>query len=161
MFEIEKKFLVINNDWQNEVVEQKIIKQGYLFDNTSNNGMLRIRQSDNEFYLTIKYPTEISGKVIEIEKDINKEEFDILFTKSMYSIEKIRNIVPCGKYKFEIDVFQGKNTGLIIAEIELEDINTHFFKPKWLGKEVTHDEKYLNINIAKNNFIDTTKKIVL
>jgi adenylate cyclase len=51
-----------------------------------------------------------------------------------------------------VDVFEGENKGLILAEIELENEDQFFEKPSWLGKEVTTDPRYYNANLVKNPF---------
>ncbi len=53
---------------------------------------------------------------------------------------------------FEVDVFEGENKGLILAELELSNINDIFEKPDWLGKEVTNDERYYNAYLSKKPF---------
>ena len=53
---------------------------------------------------------------------------------------------------FEVDVFEGENKGLILAELELSNINDIFEKPYWLGKEVTNDERYYNAYLSKKPF---------
>ena len=53
---------------------------------------------------------------------------------------------------FEVDEFFGENNGLIIAEIELKDENEGFLKPKWLGEEVTGNEKYYNAYLSNNPY---------
>jgi adenylate cyclase len=51
-----------------------------------------------------------------------------------------------------VDVFEGDNAGLVIAEIELKDINEPFARPGWLGKEVTDDPRYYNVSLAGNPY---------
>jgi CYTH domain-containing protein len=51
----------------------------------------------------------------------------------------------------ELDVFSGKNNGLVIAEVEFETQEQAelFQKPDWFGKEVTNDLAYRNSNLSK------------
>ena len=67
-------------------------------------------------------------------------------------IDKIRYEVNVGKHTFEIDEFFGDNTGLIIAEVELNSEKESFSKPDWLGKDVTGDIKYYNSQLSKTPF---------
>ncbi len=53
---------------------------------------------------------------------------------------------------WEVDEFFGANSGLIIAEIELESVNQEFEKPDWIGKDVTEDQRYKNANLVKKPF---------
>lgn len=45
----------------------------------------------------------------------------------------------------EIDVFEGSNTGLVIAEIEVEHEEQLFQPPPWLGAEITGDARYYTV----------------
>ena len=53
---------------------------------------------------------------------------------------------------WEIDVFEGDNLGLVVAEIELDDPDEPFNKPAWLGEEVTFDIRYYNTQLSQNPF---------
>jgi CYTH domain-containing protein len=64
-------------------------------------------------------------------------------------IEKTRYYVPSGDHTVEVDVFEGKNEGLIIAEIEFSSVDEIFEKPEWLGAEVTGNPAYYNSNLIK------------
>ena len=46
----------------------------------------------------------------------------------------------------------GENEGLVLAEIELNDIDEEFIAPDWLGEEVTTDVRYTNESLAVNPF---------
>ena len=67
-------------------------------------------------------------------------------------IEKNRYFVIYDQMKWEIDIFERDNEGLILAEIELESPDQPFLKPSWVGKEVTQDKKYYNSNIYLNPY---------
>jgi CYTH domain-containing protein len=69
-------------------------------------------------------------------------------------IDKIRYEIPFGNHLYEVDVFEGDNKGLIIAEIELEDENESFEKPNWLGAEVTGDKRYYNASLSVSSYIN-------
>jgi adenylate cyclase len=64
-------------------------------------------------------------------------------------IEKMRYEILYAGHCWEIDVFDGPNQGLVVAEIELSDEEEQFLKPPWVGCEVTHDPRYLNVNLAR------------
>ena len=55
---------------------------------------------------------------------------------------------------FEVDVFEGENTGLTVAEIELKNELEDFEKPKWLGKEITGIRKYYNAQLSQKPFAE-------
>jgi adenylate cyclase len=64
----------------------------------------------------------------------------------------MRYRLPWHGLTWDIDVFQGENQGLVIAEIELPDEDKAFELPDWLGPEVTSDPRYSNTNLAKKPF---------
>jgi CYTH domain-containing protein len=67
-------------------------------------------------------------------------------------IEKIRYIVPLGVHTWEIDVFLGENSGLVIAEIELKHEQEGIELPSWIGTEVTGQWPYYNNSLAQHPF---------
>ncbi|WP_159949297.1 CYTH domain-containing protein [Polaribacter septentrionalilitoris] len=150
--EIERKFLVKNNDFKDQSFQKKIIKQGYL--NSDKNRTVRIRISDKKAFITIKGKSNDSGTTrFEWEKEIKLKEAENLLSLCEPSIiEKTRYLVKIQNHVFEVDEFYGDNKGLIIAEVELNSETEKFKKPNWLAKEVTGDIKYYNSSISKQPF---------
>lgn len=152
--EIERKFLVKNKDFKKEAFLIKSIKQGYL--NSNKNRTVRVRISDEKAFITIKGKSNHSGTTrFEWEKEISKFEAEQLLLLCEPSIiDKTRFLVKKDGHIFEVDEFYGDNSGLIIAEIELNSENETFEKPLWLGNEVTGNNKYYNSNLSKKPFMD-------
>jgi CYTH domain-containing protein len=154
--EIERKFLVKNESFKEACFAEKKIKQGYL--NSNKNRTVRIRTSDRKAFITIKGRSNARGTSrFEWEKEIDileAEELLLLCEPSI--IEKTRFYVKSEEHVFEIDEFFGDNSGLIIAEVELEEEAESFKKPHWIGKEVTGDKKYYNSKLSKTPFKDWT-----
>jgi CYTH domain-containing protein len=150
--EIERKFLVKNNDFKKESYQKTTIKQGYL--NSDKNRTVRIRVTDEKAFITIKGKSNSAGTTrFEWEKEIDKTEAEQLLLLCEPSIiDKTRFLVKNEHHIFEVDEFYGDNKGLIVAEIELVSENESFKKPNWLGKEVTGDLKYYNSSISKFPF---------
>ena len=150
--EIERKFLVKNDDFKNQSFQKKTIKQGYL--NSDKHRTVRIRVSDNRAYITIKGKSNNSGTTrFEWEKEINlKEAENLLLLCEPAIIEKTRYLVKVNNHIFEVDEFYGDNKGLVIAELELNSEIEKFEKPSWLAQEVTGDVKYYNSSISKHPF---------
>ncbi len=150
--EIERKFLVLNTDFIAESYKNHTIKQGFL--STNKKRTVRIRIINNTGFLTVKGLSNKSGTTrFEWEKEISVLEAELLLKHcKKYIINKIRYFVKHEGFTFEVDVFKGKNKGLLLAEIELEYENQSFSKPKWLGKEVTGNIKYYNSVLSKNPF---------
>ncbi len=152
MQEIERKFLVKNEDFK-LVAERKIyIKQAYL--NSDPNRSVRIRITDTSAFLTIKGRSSHDGTSrFEWEKEINPNEAEALMQLCEdYPIEKTRFLVNYGDHLFEVDEFYGENKGLIVAEIELSTPKEIFKIPDWLADEVTGLSSYYNSSLSKTPF---------
>ena len=150
--EIERKFLVKNNDFKKVAFQQKTLQQGYL--NSDKHRTVRVRISDNQGFITVKGVSNASGTTrFEWEKEIDvKEAMQLLTLCEPNIIEKTRFLVKNGTHVFEIDEFFGANKGLLIAEIELTSENETFEKPSWLGEEVTGNPIYYNASLSKLPF---------
>lgn len=153
MQEIERKFLVHSLDFIAEATQSQKIAQGYL--NSAPERTVRIRIKDNKGFITIKGKGDATGTTrFEWEKEIDLEEAEALLNLCETGvIDKTRYLIPKGKHTFEVDIFEGKNKGLVMAEIELSDANETFEKPIWLAEEVTGDERYYNAYLSKKPFM--------
>lgn len=154
MIEIERKFLVASDVFKEESFKQTRITQGFL--STDPERTVRVRVKGNQGFLTVKGLSNTSGTSrFEWEIEIKLEEAESLLKICKKGvIDKIRYEVKSGNHTYEIDEFFGDNTGLIIAEIELESEEETFEKPIWLGKEVTGDVKYYNSQLSLNPFCE-------
>lgn len=150
--EIERKFLVENEDFKIEAYQKKLLKQGYL--NSDKIRTVRVRIADDKGFITIKGKSNSTGTTrFEWEKEIDLLEAEQLLLLCEPSvIDKTRFYVKSENHIFEVDEFYSDNQGLIVAEIELNSENEQFKKPSWLGKEVTGNIKYYNSSLSKNPF---------
>ena len=132
----------------------RTIKQGFL--STDPNRTVRIRVEEHLGFITVKGISTDGGiSRFEWENTLSKEAAEALFKLCLPgTIEKTRYVVPIGTIHFEVDVFYGRNLGLIIAEVELSDPDQVFEKPAWLGAEVTGDKKYYNASLSQFPFKD-------
>ena len=149
MVEIERKFLVDTNKWK--PAEKRIkIKQGYL--SAESNVTVRVRIAGERAFLTIKGRVEgISRPEFEYEIPVN--EAQILMKMCLYSpVEKTRYIEYHDGLKWEIDLFEGMNKGLVMAEVELENENQAVKLPSWILKEVSGDYRYFNSWLSHHPF---------
>ncbi|MFL2632956.1 MAG: CYTH domain-containing protein [Candidatus Marivariicella sp.] len=142
--EIERKFLVKNLDFIKESFKKTNIIQGYLSKDPLRT--VRVRIEDNMAFLTIKGKSSKDGITrLEIEKPISLKEAKILIKICLPDlIKKVRYMIKINDYIFYVDVFKEKNNGLIIAEIELDSIDSLYPVPYWLGEEVTGQTRYYN-----------------
>jgi len=146
MYEIERKFLV-DMDLINLPAGKKMIKQGYIFN--EDKGVLRIRTSDIDAFITVKGKNEC-GKCLEFEYSIPfYDAVQMLKRMADAYIEKDRYLIPHEGHTWEVDIFKGRNEGLVVAEVELNDINEEVILPNWVTEEVTGNPKYYNSNIVK------------
>tara|TARA_B100002049_G_C16069276_1_gene371982 strand:- start:274 stop:741 length:468 start_codon:yes stop_codon:yes gene_type:complete len=152
MQEIERKFLVVSEDFKNEAFKNSRIKQGFL--NTHPERTVRLRITGDKAFITIKGKSSKNGlSRFEWEKEIDIDEAEALFELCEPGIiEKTRYLVKAGDFVFEIDEFYGENEGLKVAEIELNKETDTFEKPQWLGREVTGEIKYYNSQLSKKPY---------
>ena len=148
--EIERKFLVVNDQWKTQG-NRISIRQGYLSSHPDR--IVRVRIQDAEALLTIKGRT-IGVTRGEWEYPIPLEDaqrfLDTLCEQPL--IEKNRYRIPYEGLLWEVDEFFGENSGLVVAEIELLTEDQVFKKPNWVGDEVTHDSRYANANLLRHPF---------
>lgn len=151
--EIERKFLVINDAWRSQVIKSIAMSQGYLVG--SDKASVRVRIAGDTAFMNIKSATlDVTRKEYEfvIPMEDAREILANLCDKPL--IEKVRHYVPFGQHTWEVDVFEGDNAGLIVAEIELEHANESFDRPEWLGEEVSDDKRYYNVCLVKHPYKD-------
>lgn len=152
--EIERKFLVKSDAFKHESFEVISIKQGFL--STHKNRTVRIRITNKTAFITVKGKSSKNGLTrLEWEKEIPiKEAEQLLDLCKKNIIVKKRYKVNVDIHTYEVDEFFGKNKGLILAEIELNNETESFTKPDWLGKEVTGDKRYYNSVLSKMPFCE-------
>jgi CYTH domain-containing protein len=149
--EIERKFLVVSDEFKKMSFNKTYLKQGYL--NSDKNRAVRVRITEDSAFLTIKGKSSESGTTrFEWETKISREEaLQLIELCEPGIIEKNRYYHRFGNHLFEVDEFLGIHQGLVLAEVELKDENEVFEKPNYLGKEVTGDERFYNSNLSKNS----------
>ncbi|MBN2108436.1 MAG: CYTH domain-containing protein [Deltaproteobacteria bacterium] len=145
--EIERKFLVKGDAWKQGASGVRY-RQGYL--PTADETTVRVRIAGEKAFFTIKSKTE----------GIARSEYEygipVADAESMLStlcrrplIEKTRYQVMHAGRLWEIDVFEGENEGLVLAEVELPDAGVAVKLPDWVGTEVSADPKYYNASLNR------------
>lgn len=149
--EIERKFLV-KASFKEFSKNCVYIVQAYL--SISPKCSIRVRICGDKAYLTIKGESSASGlSRYEWERELTVDEArDLIKLSEFEAIEKTRYYIPLGKHCYEVDVFEGKNRGLIMAELELDSEEETFEKPYWLGAEVTGDTRYYNASLQTKSY---------
>lgn len=167
--EIERKYLIKDIDkLRSELsgiknVVSQHIKQVYISDNPQ----IRIREvifgtnlgfESTRYYITIKGDGDLVREEYEFEIHKNSDVLSLMKECDFYT-EKTRHSFLDEHFQYwEIDEFEGKHSGLWLAEIELVSADTEVKLHDWIGEEVTFDKQYKNINLAKkmNSFPATS-----
>ena len=148
--EIERKYLINKDLLDLSNTKGVSIKQGFIINSIEN--VVRVRLKGEKAFLTLK-SRQHSFTRTEFEYEIPVKDALELFDQMIVDvIDKTRYKIKFEGHIWEVDVFYGKNTGLIIAEIELKFEEEQFEKPDWLGKEVTFDMRYYNSNLVKHPY---------
>lgn len=145
--EIERKYLVATDAWRANVIRRRRFEQGYLA--ITKDCAVRVRIDGDRANLNIKNAT----------LDIERQEFEypvpLVDAREMLdslcagrALSKQRHWVDHQGETWEVDVFEGANRGLVLAEIEIEDRDQPVAIPDWVGAEVSGDERYLNSYLA-------------
>jgi len=149
--EIERKFRVIDDGWRAAVGSSTLLRQGYLAN--TRRASIRVRVAGEAAVLSVKAMTPGRARA-EFEVDIAAADAHQMLSDLCEGplIEKWRHIVIHAGDRWEIDEFLGDNTGLVIAELELEFEEQDFARPAWLGEEVTDDQRYYNFRLSQHPY---------
>jgi CYTH domain-containing protein len=150
-FETERKFLVVRDLWEREVKPEGIpVSQGYIAETGA--GTVRIRIKGSQGFITVKGRTSgITRPEFEYPIPLNDVE-EMMRILDPPKVSKTRYVIPFAGKTWEVDVFEGLNEGLILAEIELQSEDEVFERPEWIGEEVTADPRYANSELAKRPY---------
>ena len=155
--EIERKFLLANDDWRAGVESSEPIAQGYLVgaqalrDGTAR-ASVRARLAGAQAWLNIK-AAKLGIERAEFEYPIPVDDArSLLATLCDGVLEKTRHHVRVDGVLFEVDEFAGDNHGLVVAEVELPAVDAPFPRPSWLGREVSALTRYYNVNLIAHPY---------
>tara|TARA_B100000287_G_C20578620_1_gene759437 strand:+ start:312 stop:821 length:510 start_codon:yes stop_codon:yes gene_type:complete len=150
VLEIERRFLIKNDEWKEFITHKTLIEQGYLSNNLDD-WIVRIRFNGKNFKIALKkhiknftnYEYEYSIPTIEGEK---------IMATIKDTIKKERFFLKVAQRNWVIDCFKDKNFPLEIAEIELAEEKEEFIHPTFLSEEITGLKSFSNFNLTKNPF---------
>lgn len=144
--EIERKFLTKEIPFDITAYPCKAITQAYL----SVSPTIRIRQSDADYYLTVKGKGHLARE--EFELPIQKEEYTRLLLKTEGTpVCKKRYFVPLtGGLTAEVDIYEGALRGLMTTEVEFPSLRMAeaFVAPAWFGRDVSTEKAYKNTSLS-------------
>ena len=150
--EIERRFLLKNDNWKEFITKKTFIEQGYL-SNSLDGWITRIRITDKDSKFALK--KHIKGFTnFEFEYSIPKSDAEKIMSNLPSKIKKERFFLEVEKKSWIIDCFQENNYPLEIAEIELSNEEEDLFIPSFISKEITGLTHYSNLSLANNPFSD-------
>lgn len=145
--EIERKFLIKKLPDNLTSYKARKIEQAYL----CTDPVVRVRRDNDDYYLTYKS----KGMIV-------REEFNLPLTKEAYGhllAKADGNIITKTRYEIpekdnltiELDVFEGKFDGLLLAEVEFasEEEALGYIPPEWFGEDVSNSTKYHNSTLSR------------
>ena len=146
--EIERKFLV---KWLPDGLKRSrsfVIEQGYLATESAGR-QVRLRKQGHAASLTFK-----------ARRDSHREEREIKLSPKQFAalwpgtdgrrLRKVRYEIPWENLLIELDIYRGRHSGLVVAEVEFPSRAScrRFKAPWWFGREVTGEKRYSNVRLA-------------
>ena len=148
--EIERRFLIKNDNWQEFITKKIFIEQGYL-SKSLDDWIIRVRLIGKDSKIALK--KHIKGFTnFEFEYSIPQSDAETIMSNLSNTIKKNRFFLEIEKKSWIIDCFKANNYPLEIAEIELSNEDEDLFLPSFISKEITGLTHYSNFNLAKNPF---------
>ena len=148
--EIERRFLIKNDNWRKFITNKIFIEQGYL-SKTIDDWIIRIRFTGKDFKITLKKHIE-SFTNFEFEYSIPQKDGETIMSNLSNTIKKDRFFLEIEKKSWIIDCFKENNYPLEIAEIELSSEEEDLSLPSFISKEITGIKHYSNFSLANKPF---------
>ena len=148
--EIERRFLIKNDNWKEFINKKVYIEQGYL-SKSLDGWIIRVRFTGKDSKIALK--KHIKGFTnFEFEYTIPRSDAETIMSNLSKTIKKERFFLEVEKKYWIIDCFKEKNYPLEIAEIELSNEEENLFLPSFISKEITGLTHYSNFSLAINPF---------
>ena len=155
-YEIERRFLIANDNWKKFIKKKNFLEQGYLSYDLKD-WIIRIRFDGKNFKITYKKHIK-NFTNYEFEYLIPSSDGEIILSTLKNTIKKERFFLEVDQKKWIVDSFQEKNYPLEIAEIELSKENEEFNIPDFVGKEITGLNKFSNLSLTNYPFSEWKNK---
>ena len=161
--EIERRFLLKNDNWKEFITKKIYIEQGYL-SKSLDGWIIRVRLIGKNSKIALK--KHIKGFTnFEFEYSIPRSDAETIMSNLSSRIKKERFFLEIEKKSWIIDCFKENNYPLEIAEIELSKEEEDLFLPSFISKEITGLTHYSNFSLAykpysewKEDYLTTFKK---
>lgn len=152
--EIERKFLVRDENWRDRCARQHDIRDGLIA--IADRRKVRIRICDERATLTVKAKTESLANIeFEYEIPLNDAEELLAHHCLREPLAKTRYVVPDGLHVWHVDVYKGILEGVVLAEVELPAETADLALPSWIGREVTGNPDYKKINMVNKRILSS------
>ena len=148
--EIERRFLIKNDNWKKFITEKIFIEQGYL-SQSLDNWIIRIRFTGQDFKIAFKKHIK-SFTNFEFEYSIPQKDGETIMSNLSNTIKKERFFLEVEKKSWIIDCFKENNYPLEIAEIELSNEDEDLSLPSFISKEITGLTDYSNLSLSNKPF---------
>ena len=148
--EIERRFLIKNENWKEFITKKIYIEQGY-FSKSLDSWIIRVRLIGKNSKITLK--KHIKGFTnFEFEYSIPRSDAETVLSNLSSTIKKERFFLEVENKSWIIDCFKENNYPLEIAEIELSHEEEDLMLPSFISKEITGLTHYSNFSLANNPF---------
>ena len=148
--EIERRFLLKNDNWKKFITKKVFIEQGYL-SKSLDDWIIRIRFTGKDFKITLKKHIQ-SFTNYEFEYSIPQKDGETIMSELSNTIKKERFFLEVEKKFWIIDCFKEYNYPLEIAEIELSNEQEDLILPSFISKEITGLKHYSNFSLSNKPF---------
>ena len=148
--EIERRFLIKNDNWKKYITHKTFLEQGYLSYNLDD-WIIRIRFNGNNFKLALKKHVK-NFTNYEYEYSIPYSEGETIMASLSDTIKKERFFLNVEQRIWIIDCFKEENFPLEIAEIELTEEKEQVFLPAFISQEITGLKIFTNLGLTKHPF---------
>ena len=149
-FEIERRFLIKNDNWKEFINKKVYIEQGY-FSKSLDGWIIRVRLIGKNSKITLK--KHIKGFTnFEFEYSIPRKDGETIISNLSNKIKKERFFLKVEKKSWIIDCFKENNYPLEIAEIELSNEKENVTLPSFIAQEITGVKHYSNFSLANKPF---------
>ena len=148
--EIERRFLLKNDNWKKFITKKIFIEQGYL-SKSLDDWIIRIRCTGKDYKIALKKHIE-NFTNFEFEYSIPRKDGEIIMSNLSNKITKERFFLEVENKFWIIDCFKENNYPLEIAEIELSNEKENVTLPSFIAQEITGVRHYSNFSLANKPF---------
>tara|TARA_Y100000739_G_C20377684_1_gene359745 strand:- start:125 stop:613 length:489 start_codon:yes stop_codon:yes gene_type:complete len=148
--EIERRFLIKNDNWKEFITNKILIEQGYL-SYSLEDWIIRIRFNGKNFKIALKKHIK-SFTNYEYEYSIPTSDGEKIMSTLTNKIKKERFFLEINERNWIVDCFKDQNSPLEIAEIELNEEKEEVILPNFLSREITGLKIFTNLSLTQNPF---------